>query len=275
MFVFVIDLGWAGTWDLVRARKADSAPTLPTAAERRGYTSLVRDLARAAPSGVVPDALGGRAAALGLDLVRDDGVAWLVETTGHVRGVGVVGFRLGPLLEDLVVQAPHPFTDKHTGAIVAAMFDAGELRAACVATVRRDSGPDADPAHTPTGWLQAATDGLADALDDPLFVQLHGFAASTADADAVVSSGRARPPRESIGAVAEQVGIGLGATDVRTGYDIPALAARRNAQGRLLAGRARFLHVELSARMREGLKEDASRRAALADTLLLLAEGES
>ncbi len=272
MFLLFATLGHAGTWELVRERRSELAPATPTPAERLAYAALVRDLARAAPAGTLPTDAHTRAGALGLELLRKDDVAWLVER-GEPRGVGLVALRVGPLAEDLVVQAPHPFSDLHTGAVTAAMFDAGELRAACIATVHRNAGPGADPAHAPESWFQSATDGLAEALDDPLFVQLHGFAPTTSDADAVLSAGGARLPADRLADAMTRIGVALGAADVRSGADVPALAARGNVQGRLLAGRARFLHLEISARLRAVLGEEPGLRAALSDALLLIAGG--
>jgi hypothetical protein len=259
----------AGTWELARARRVEGEALPPAPAERVAYAALVRDLARAAPAGAVPPDGAARAEALGLVLTVADGVAVLAEPEDRTRGAGVVAVRLGPLGGELVLQAPHPVSDLHTGRIAGALFDAGEARAACFATTHRADGEGADPAHTPESWLSAATLGLADALPEPLFVQVHGFGEARSEADAVVSEGAARARPGEVEAAAKALAVGLGVSDVRTGAEVPALAARTNAQSRLLDGRARFLHVELSAGVRERLREDAS---GLGDVLVGLAE---
>lgn len=274
--IFWVSIASAGTWELVQERRDTVEVQGDAQVEARAaYTRLVRDLARAAPSGQVPADSGARAAALDLELQLDGTALWLRERADAARGRGVVALRIGPLAEELVVQAPHPTSDLHTGAIAGALFDGGGVRAACFATTRRSAYDGADAAHAPASWFQSATDGLADALVDPLFVQVHGFGGNTTEADGVVSEGPRRLPREELDRAVRRISVSLGASDVRTGDEVPALAARTNAQGRLLADRARFLHVELSLAQREGLRADAARRTAFVDALLLLAMRET
>lgn len=278
MILLLVALASAGTWpDVARPRLLPEGAgwVAPSPEERAAYVALVRDLAIAAPSGTFPAGLAARAAALGLALDVAGTTATLREDGDRLRGVGVVAVRAGPLPAELVLQAPHPVSDVGTGAIAGALFDAGEVRAVCLATVHRRAGDGSDPARAADGWLQAATLGLAEALPDPLFVQVHGFAGETTEADAVVSEGASRMPAADLEAAVRRLRVGLGATDVRTGADVPALAARYNAQSRLLADRARFLHVEMSEPLRTALKDDDARRAALHDALLLLAARET
>lgn len=268
-------LAWAGTWELVAARRDDMGYTVPAAEQRAAYAALVRDLARAAPAGPLPADASARAAALDLELVREGDRVWLLERVGATRGAGVLAIRTGPLAHELVVQAPHPTSDLHTGQIVGALFDAGGIRAACFATTHRWAVARSDVAREPSTWFQSATDGLADALLDPLFVQVHGFGEASTVADAVVSEGAARIAPAELTLAVRRLAVGLDATDVRTGDEVPALAARGNVQGRLLADRARFLHVELSFVLRDGLRADDARRRAFVDALLLLAAREA
>ncbi|MFZ5480377.1 MAG: hypothetical protein ACOZNI_26675 [Myxococcota bacterium] len=268
MIAFV-GLSLAGVWDAARDRRVDGWVPAPAPEARAAYGALVRDLARAAPTGRVPRDADTRARALGLELRVRDGAALLVEAAGGAAGAGLVAVRLGPLPCELVLAAPHPVTDLHTGAIAGALFDAGDVRAVYLATTWRDAGPDMDPAHAPASWLSTASDALADALDDPLFVQVHGFAEDRTEADVVVSDGAAPLPPWHLAAAVDAITRGLGVGDVRTGDEVPALAARTNAQGKLLAGRARFLHVELSPAVRTSLLADP---APLGGVLLDLAE---
>lgn len=272
--LWLCGLADAGTWEQARERHRKDAYLGPTTEERLRYGALVRDLAVAAVAGTLPPTLAQRADALGLGIEREGAVIRLVEAPGHERGVGVVAVRVGATTGELVLQAPHPLSDLHTGALAGVLFDAGEVRAACIATVHRDATEGSDPSRAADGWLTAATLGLAEALPDPLFVQLHGFGATTTEADVVVSQGASRLAPVDLAVAVRRIGVGLAVADVRTGDDVPALAARGNAQSAALAGRGRFLHVEMSEPVRERLARSEPDRAALADALLLLASRE-
>ena len=259
------------TWELVLARRDDEGFRVATPEVRAAYVSLVREMAEAAPAGRVPPDAGTRAAALGLTVTVEGTVAWLMEPPDDLHGAGVLALRLGPLPAELVLQAPHPTSDRHTGPVAAALFDAGDIRAAFISTVHRDAAPGSDTARAPESWLTAATIALAEALPDPLFVQLHGHSPETSEADAVVSEGSARMPPAELYTAARRIAQALGVADVRTGEEVRALAARGNAQGLVIGDRARFLHVEMSATVRERLAGDAALRASLGDALLLQA----
>ncbi len=255
----------AATWERVESARDDEGFTLPSPETRLELTALAAALTRDAVRGELDPSLSARAAALGLRLDVADGVAWLADAEETRRGTGLLAVRIGPMPAELVLQAPHPFYDLGTGPIVALMFDEGLARAAMLATVHRKAASASDASHSPEGGFQALTVGVAQALTDPLFVQLHGFGGSTSDAQLVVSEGSARWWK--LPEVGAAVGAALGATDVRFGQDEPALAARQNVQGMVLADTSRFLHLELDKASRDALKEDAARRLALADAL--------
>ena len=269
-------------WDRIEALRADDAFAVPTAPDRAAYAALVADLARAAPSGALPPDAAARAAALHLALAQEGDTVWLTEEPTARHGGGALLLRLGPLPSELVLQAPHPWADKGTGPLVLDLYTAGGVRAALLATAnRRAGGPQteasADPAHNPLLYFQSATLGLADGLARPLVVQLHGYAPETSRADAVVSLGLGRGGGLRLDDVTRQTSLALGAPDapavVRTGEDVPELAARTNVQSSALIDRARFLHIELSADQRDALRQDAARQEALRQLLLQLAEG--
>lgn len=259
--IVLVSVAAGGTWDTAAALRSHDRFVPPTDPERAAWSALVADLARSAPSGAVPPTLDARARALGFALSTDGGVALLADD--GARGAGLYAVRLGALPSEVVLQAPHPFDDLHTGALAGALFDAGGLRALVVATADRDLALGSDPAHAPASWFQSATDGLAAALPRPLFLQLHGFAATTSDACAVVSEGPSRMDPARVDRLGASLGPVLDCAPVRTGREVPALAARTNAQGRLLVDRAPFLHVELSLPVRQALVADAERRARL------------
>lgn len=260
------------TWELALVHQSPQHYVLPSAATRGALRELVRRLAEAAPGGTLPGDAAERADALGLRLDVDGPLVWLHDPDGHDRGAGVLALRLGPLDQELVVEAPHPTTDENTGAITAALFDAGDVRAACIATSNRNSGPGSDPADLTRSWMSVMTLGLADALDRPTFVQLHGFEPDTSDADAVLSPGVGSVDAATWRTALRAVAVGLGVADVRTGDEVPDLAARDNAQGKLLARRGLpFWHLELSASTREALRKSRARRDTLLEQLLALA----
>jgi hypothetical protein len=264
---------FAGTWDVVEDHRSDTRFVPPGPAERLAWSALAADLARVAPSGHEPADLDARASALGFEVVRAPGTVALVDRKDTLRGAGLVAVRLGPLDAEVVLQAPHPFFDLGTGRIASASFDEGGIRAVVVATANRAVAPDADPAHAPAGWFQAATDGLARGLSDPLFVQIHGFGEHTTDACAVVSEGSSRLSPEELQRASRVIASGLGCHAVVTGDAVPDLAARTNVQSQLLSDRAAFLHVELAREPRDELVADAAARALLTGALVRLAKG--
>jgi hypothetical protein len=265
----------AATWDLVKDHRSDRTFVTPSPEERVSWSEVVADLLRAAPGGQTPDTLRDRAAALGFEwLDRGDGTIVLADRADALRGAGVFAVRLGPLATELVLQAPHPFYDKGTGQLAAELFDAGAVRALCVATANRYAAEGSDPAHAPEGWMQAATDGIARAVPAPLFVQIHGFSQKTTDACAVLSDGPVRLDPARLQSAGRAVADALGCEDVRTGDQVPELAARKNAQGLLLVDRAAFLHLELSPEIRTSLLADEGRQVHLSAALSKLAGGD-
>lgn len=270
MRLLVVMLALAASWPMVQERQVRLDPPDAPARVQLERAALARDLARVAPSGAVSPALAGRAESLGLSLRVEGDVAALLEPAPPFAGAGVLLLRLGPLPAELVLQAPHPTSDLRTGELVAQLFDIGQVRAAVFATTHRDSGEDA--AHDRAGPLQPTTQGLAEGLPNPLFVQLHGFAAETSSAELVVAVGRGFSDG---GCAARQIGAALLVQDVRTGAQEPALAATKNAQSLILLGLARFLHVEMSRPLREALAAEPARRSLLLDALLALASGQS
>lgn len=256
----------AASWPLVQERQVRLDPPTPGLSAQLARVELARELARAAPSGALSATFDEHARALGLSLQRDGDVVALLEPKEPWLGQGVLLLRLGPLPQELVLQAPHPTSDLKTGELTSQLFDTGRVRAAMFATTHRDSGEDA--AHDVESPLQQLTQGLAEGLPNPLFVQIHGFSASTSSADVVVAVGRGLSDADCF---ARQVGAALLVTDVRTGAQEPLLAATKNAQSLLLRGVARFLHIELSKDLRDSLVAEPTRRDLLLGTLLDLA----
>jgi len=279
------------SWLTAKALRAERT-ALPAASERLALGELYRELLQAAPSGRVPAEARSLAGDLGLRLHREGPVLWLRERGDPLRGLGLVAVRLGPLPAEVVVEAPHPFHDSDTGAIVGRLFDdaartdtAGPdsaeddapptpaVRAVFIATAERDALDGGDPTDATTHPLQVFTDAVARALVRPLVVQIHGFSPRTTPADAVVSVGRSQSGGDLELRAREALATTLHVPDVRGPDEVPRLAAGTNVQGRLLAERARFLHLELDAAQRRILRTRLRSRGDLRVMLADLAAG--
>lgn len=262
------------TWERTRLVRAEG-PVLPSIEERQALRDLAALLLRSAPRGHLPPEAEGRARALGLSLEREGDRLWLVEPVGEApRGLGMLAIRLGPLPEELVLQAPHPYYDEHTGRIVGALFDAGGARAAMISSYQRYVVPGVDPSSQPATALQAMTAALPLALPDPLVVQIHGFGPKRSPAPGVVSHGSARSGGELQARALALLGPALQAEGLRGPDQVPLLAGMANLQSWVLADRTRFLHLELSAQVRERLRREEEARARLLQALRRLAARE-
>jgi hypothetical protein len=186
---------------------------------------------------------------------------WLLTEAGPKAGGGFYVFRTGG--KPGCVQAPHTFFDEGTGDLALAVFEQLQLSCLFTNTVHRKAvsspGASADVAHEASSLFNAATLGLMDASDGPVF-QLHGFGSSTAPSgvEAIVSEGRPAPAAESLAArfrSALQTELG---GDVRLfDVDVKVLGATTNVQGEAVrAANRAFMHVELSAPTRKRLLKD-------------------
>lgn len=259
-----------GSWELAEPRLIDAEAQRRDPAWQARYAELVGELARYAPRGALPRGAAEAAAALDLELTRDGDRVWLMEPAAAPAGLGLVGLNLGPMDSEWVVQAPHPRADLRTGALAAALFDAGQARALVLATSHRRTGSDA--AHDPEGLMQDATAALSRALPRPLVVQLHGFGEGSAAGDAVVSPGPTPMSEAALSCALQRLEPALG-PNLLTGVEAPELAGRTNAQGRLLRGQGRFLHLELSRPLRDALYDNPTQLALLGEALSALALG--
>lgn len=273
------------------------------ARERLALQSLVVALLEAAPSGALPSDASTSAAALGMRLER-----WQVAGRSHWvlqerddrrRGAGAYVFAVGaptPPGPWVLLESPHAYHDLNTGRIGAAMYftpPAGPApRAFFTNTVHRYSTPTgervpskdapADACHNPFHPLALATLAVARAKPTVTVVQLHGFAnGSGGDEDesspppqvsAVVSAGHKDAPTPLSQAVAARLKAQLGDGVMLFPTDIRLLGATTNVEMRAIdpLPDTRFLHLELSATLRDQLLRDPARRDALASTLFSL-----
>ncbi len=254
-------------WAASRQSPAWRSPTRP---EREAVQQGVQLLAEAAitcdPAGRQRAAEGLASAGLGVRELSE--TVWLVAETDEHYGAGFLALRCGAgaSVTSVTLQAPHGRYDLGTGELLVALFATSTARAAQWNTVHRyravpgerpaDPVHPADVAHQPGSLFHAATLGLAAADPQLRVVQLHGFAKGRVEAELVLSSGDASRPPEAAGLAAAGVGgVALFGRDVQT------LGGTTNAQARALPGR--FLHVEMSADLRERLATSDEQLAAL------------
>jgi hypothetical protein len=305
-----------------RPQRIAMAPATP--AERAGMIALAQVL-RASPPAALAQADAGKAwaeqadgAGFALELWRvgtgapcvadtidappDAGWFWVLRERGDQRrGHGTYVFRAGPARgamphgTAIIVQAPHAYFERGTGALAAAVMftaaDAGlapdvlmtdslhRYQQASGARARQARNP-ADVCHEPTHLFQDVTAALADG-GPGAFVQIHGFAVPgdgtahgsrrTNYPEIIVSAGRRQGSTVHSTAVADAWAQLFGAPAVRRyPEEIAVLGGTTNVQARLLATRAEavFVHVELSSSMRARLLADADERVAWARALI-------
>ncbi len=140
---------------------------------------------------------------------------------------------------DLLIEVPHPGSDRLTARLGLELFHAVPTATLLVAGAHRDQ---ADVAHRTDSLFHTVSQALA--LPE---LQLHGFAADTAPGiDAVVSAGVGEQ-----GELHRQVEKALVQQGFRTGHH-ERLAGRTNAQGIAAAACGRtFLHLELAPVLRD------------------------
>lgn len=177
------------------------------------------------------------------------------------RGWGLYAVRPGGAA--LAVEVPHPRADRLTEHLGAALAERTGAQHLLVAGARRDRDDGAaDVAHEPDSLFAAVHAALA--AEGLPAVQVHGFAASSSPGqDVVVSPGSAAltPLVQRLADAAEASGL---RTCRAWQQDCGPLEGRTNVQSRASArAGAPFVHLEVTAAVRE----DAGRRAALVEAL--------
>ncbi len=277
-------VGGAELWQRIQAVRSDGSYADATAQQRLETRRLFGDLVAWAAAGSIPDGVEVRARSLGLTMERAGDVVVLSPRGEGSRADGVFAVRIGTDVPNLILQAPHSWSDMYTGQLGATLFEDGLARAAFFNNAHRNS-PSAgdlaprgstgtsDLAHRPFSIFQAATLGAVDGLDAPLVVQIHGFGSSHGSFSAVVSRGASWQPAVELARAMELLEAVLTSFGPVTDGDIvPELAGVTNAQGRAIAMQARFLHLELCHDARIAMIDDTALRAQFGDALVTLAE---
>ena len=241
------------------------------------------------------DAWRTRAATAGFKLekwrVGDDHYLALLEK--QVHGAGAYVFRVAPRADGptILLEAPHNYFDVGTGPIAVKLFftprDGARPRALFTNTIHRyqlapgdkkkRAHNPADIAHEPEHAFSIATVAFARAAGDTQVIQLHGFApkadddgdGEVGDIAAVVSAGNREGSSALSAGIAKSMTSIFGDGVKRYPEDVQVLGATTNAQGRLLRDvrGASFVHVEMSAAVRDKLRADGTVRAQLAAAL--------
>lgn len=221
---------------------------------------------------------------------RVDGAPyWVItEAPGSARGAGSYLFRAGGdrAAPRFLLQAPHAYFDRHTGALAARVFfatdDGARFDALFTNSIHRyQSTPGArsraahnpaDLAHAPDHAFTAAT-AAARRSGPVVIVQLHGFGDrdDVGGAEAVVSAGDRAASTPRARAVARALGRSLPWLDGKTRRfpeQTLALGATTNSQRRALGAGDDFVHLELAAPARARLLADPAQIARLAAALV-------
>ena len=216
--------------DHVRAMAVDSPYRPPTPGERTEAVATLRAVLAGEPH---------KPNGLRLLSATDDTGRPFTMLADTARGWGTVLLRRPP---DLVIEVPHPGSDRCTARLGLELFHAIPSAALLVAGAHRKAADSAaDVAHRTDSLFHT----FAQTLAAPE-IQLHGFAAATApDTDAVVSPGAGEQAE-----LHRHVEKTLRQHGFRVGHH-ERLAGRTNVQGIAAAAQGRpFLHLELAPFLR-------------------------
>ncbi len=266
MDVHKADSPLAAKLEVLRRGGRKTVPyTAPTADEEKAYRAWIAlamtkiDAGQPPPSppdGFVVESLAG---------------VWvLAEAPGRKRGAGALVLRPKPSSE-VVIEAPHTFFDMGTLDIARVAFERSNARALIINTVYRyrskdaagggggedeDSGSESDVAHAKKSFFLFAHEELGRLISSSSTVQSHGFSGSkmpgvSAIVSAANTSGAAPKVVAAMRAVAGLKTVHLYPDDIRTlggTTNVEAGASQRAGRG--------FVHVEMSAELRDALKKD-------------------
>ncbi|MDX1299700.1 MAG: hypothetical protein R3260_15895 [Pseudomonas sp.] len=198
-------------------------------------------------------------------------IAALRELPEDKRGRGAYLIRT-ELVSAPLLQAPHRYFDKHSGTLVMQLFLQGPFKAAAWNTVHRR---EADLARQQNSYFTAFARALTASLPDSLLIQVHGYSsaqrntASGRESQLILSAGHHWPSnrhRLMADCLQQRVSNKAMLFPVQTrelgGTLNPVASALHEA------GFDNFVHLELSASLRQQLSDDAGLSNALASCLL-------
>jgi len=248
---------------LVEQLDPDGPYRHPTPAERDRALAAVDRLASAATTAAAEQFRQiGMDVSAGTDAATGRPYALAASRGGSDRSWGMLALDLTIPPLKVVVEVPHPGSDRHTEQLGLALFRALPGAVLLIAGAhRRAAHGTADVAHQPDSMFHALATHLADHGAGQL--QLHGFHDdSLTDHDIVISAGAGTPDHRT-----EQLADDL----TRAGFDVcrawtdhcGSLEGRTNAQGLAAAHRHPFVHLEIN----RSTRDDPHRTAALIGVL--------
>ena len=172
----------------------------------------------------------------------------------------------------LLIEVPHAHFDRHTLPLGFSLFfqlDAGALLVNT--THRSESEGAADAAHAEASVFHEMHRGLMDAHPGALVIAVHGFADRGSWPDIILSDARTGAPTACAATAMENALSDLEPMPQvgRFGVDVHAYGGTTGVQARDLRDRgAAMWHVEIGARLRAALVEDAAMRDELSRSLL-------
>ncbi len=199
-------------------------------------------------------------AALGFELREVEANSehfWLVtQPPPRQSGQGWYLFRTKSY-SNIAIEAPHARNDVNTGLIALRLFRAGNARVLAASTITRHR---ADMGHLDNTYFQALTLAFADESPQGLVAQVHGFETGnhqSSKADVVASAGT-RSPQPWLSQFVQDLRQATGLLVLAFPRDTKVLGATLNAQGKALqaSGHGRFLHLEMTASLRERFTHD-------------------
>ncbi|MBN1609509.1 MAG: hypothetical protein JW940_22955 [Polyangiaceae bacterium] len=255
---------------LARARRGRGVRFVaPTPQEEQTFVRWTEQVARAGFSGRLPGAPPPDGFA---GFLAEHGQLWVLTEEPHrKRGAGALVISPSSTVR-LLVEAPHTFFDRNTLDIALAVFQTLSARALLVNTVHRGSGASedervrvslsgkspADSAHAEHTFFLAAHRALVQTDPALTTLQLHGFRDDAAPGvDIIVSAARTRGNAvalaDALRHVLEPSRVRAYPKEIRThGGTTNAQAAASRELG------SQFFHLEMSASLRNRLKEDAA-----------------
>jgi hypothetical protein len=225
---------------------------IPTNDEKDSFTSIVAKIQNRAAARA-----GGIAAEFGYELLqyadRGDNASislMLREIKPIRKGWGLYAFR-SSMINNIIVEAPHPLYDEGTPAIAAQIYRALQARALLIAGAHRDANADrsSDVAHHAQSIFEAVHAAITK-TSSTIILQIHGFAASKHPGypQIVLSSDEAQGSEliDQLAAAFKSQGVKVGTCSEG---QWAALCGETNVQSRS-SDPATFIHIELDEAMR-------------------------
>jgi hypothetical protein len=248
---------------------------LPTKEERASYSEIISSL----EAGDLVNASGlarghGYALLRYLDLGDKEKVSYLLQEGIPVsKGWGLYLIR-EEAANNIIVEAPHPLSDKQSELIALDIYRALDARALLIAGAHRDANDDAkaDVAHTKYSIFQSVHETLLRKTpvfsDVPVVLQIHGFTAKKRPGYPNIILGFGKKASWAEIALAKEIVGALASRGLEAGYCVddswPDLCAKKNVQGSS-KGEAVFIHIELDETARS---DSNSLVAALAEVVV-------